>query len=856
MGEKNKENKRCRIGLCARAYEDFSEFLRVEGLDVVCIGSEISESKLPENIGAVVIDLAEDGSDRLVSEITSNFPKIPRVLITAQSADTFIDREAFALLHRPITHIELLDVIRWACDSNRARVLKKSARRSRVDIFLEDTADTLLPNIRWLSAILDNLPLGLVLFSPEGTVIRANESILQELGFGPIPVGAPCDDIVPWRDVEGAGCRISKCLSTRETLRDIFEIPNGNLLEVTHVPVVSGGQVTGVLMIIERVPPEVGLTTRIIDVASVIDEGIAFIDREMKFVWVNGVMREWFDIPEKYTDLLCSKVLHGEDGLCKGCNVVLAFEDGLIHKTYFKTVISNGEKKLFEIITGPARNHRGEINRVINIFRDVTERESVVDQLAATKGRLQNTNAALTSKIHELGMLTKLSEALQTVESLDENLHISLTAMTANQGCGFNRGFLFLIDRSEETIEGRLAIGPSNPAEAGSIWDDLMSHPATFSEVLATYQKSNDSGDIEVNRLVKEIKYSLSDKEALLVKALFSEEVIVVEDIDAVPGARELAEKINSPAFIAVPLSVIGKPVGVVVVDNMLTNANFDPEKMSFLKAVASHASLTIERSIFLDRLRDNNEKLREAYKRLRENQDFLLQTERLSTIGKLAAQVAHEIRNPLVSIGGFARNIAKRSEPESLVRSYADIIWDESQRLEEILVDVLSYSRHAEPKIRPCDLNKLIMRTLDVLDEQIQNSPVRLSMNLGDEIGEIPMDPDQIRQVVLNLIKNALAVMEKGGMLTITTHGTGGFVWIEITDTGSGIPTEVQKKVFKPFFTTKSAGTGLGLSISHQIIEAHGGMIWFTTTLDKGTTFHVKLPGGGKASKEGLHKQ
>jgi PAS domain S-box-containing protein len=844
-----KNLKRYTVGLCPWSSSDFAEILREEDFDVVELEEFFDEGQFPDFLDAVVIDLSGEESVGLEKRVARELPNTPRILITARTGDIPEDTAAFAIIHRPITAIELIDVLIWACEFK--RLVEKNPTRARlidhprVDVFLEETATELLPTARWLSAIFEHLPLGLILLNPDGTVMRANRPILEKMGISGIGPGNRFEDIAPWKEIGGGKPLFQQCLAENKVLRDVFETEGGNFVDAIHVPVISDGFTTGVLLILEDVSDETGFTNRLMDISDVIDEGIAIIDRDYHYVWANKKIRDWFGIPEDYRSNVCRFVLGEDKELCDNCQVRLVFQDGQMHSGYFRAKTVNGEKKTFEMIASPIKNRRGEITRAVKILRDVTGRENILDKLAMTKNQLENTNAELSRRLNNLRMLTELSFALQTVENLEKNLQIFLTAATAKQGCGFNRAFLFLVNRNNNTLEARLEISPPNPEEAGRIWNELESQPATFADVLERYGK-RDFDELSKDRTIQGMAFKLNDKSSLLVNILFSKIEAVVYDANSTPGALDVAERLMCNSFAIVPLLAMGKPVGVVVVDNQTSGHPIEDSKVQLLKAIASHASLTIERSLLLDELRERNELLQEAYRKLQENQDILIRSERLSTIGKLAAQVAHEIRNPLVSIGGFARNIAKRAEPDSPIRNYSNIIWDETKRLESILEDVLSYSRHSEPKLRDYDINQLLLRTIELLEEQIESNKIELKLSLEEGAGEIPMDPDQIRQVMMNLCKNAIAAMPDGGTLEIETTKAGGFVWVNIKDSGEGIPDEFRDKIFEPFFTTKSSGTGLGLPISYQIIDAHGGMLWFNGDDGKGTTFHVKLPAKG----------
>jgi len=854
----NKNSQNRKVGLYGEIYSGFADFLRQEGFEPISLDSALSSSDTGNgtDIRVAVVDFITPNALAIVDKLITLMPQTSRILVMPEGETISSDPGAFALVHRPFTSIELIDVIRWACDIREVETQiidekKEPFERKQLDVLLSDTAQELLLNSQWLNAIFENLPLGLLLFSPKGEVVRANDVLLKTFGLNSIPKNAKCNEIIPWRDTEGDECRVEKCLSENRTLRDVLELPEGRFLEVIHIPVKTERQVSGVLMIVKDISEEVCISDRFEAAAQVIDEGIAIIDPELNLIWANDVLKDWFDIPDDYSGRPCYEVTRGKGRICQGCTVPDSFADGQVHRSYQKLDLSIGKERTFEVISGPVKNNRGKVIRVVRIIRDVTDREKIIQVLAETKDRLEDANAQLSRRIDELAMLTELSEALQTVESLDENMHIFLTAVTAKQGCGFNRAFLFLVNKENKALEGRWAIGPSSPEEAGRIWRELESKPANFAEALANYREVLKGGDVEVNRIIKGLKYPLSDNSTLLINVLDTKKTRIIQDASTEPGAADLAGKIHCNTFAVVPLLAMGKPVGLVVADNMVTGSPINEQNLRLLKAIASHASFTIERSLLMDQLSENYEILQETYDKLQNNQELLIRAERFSAIGRLAAQVAHEIRNPLVAIGGFARNIAKHSEPESDIRKYARIICEEARRLESILQDILSYSSFTEPRMKPVSLDELLETSIEIFREETKESNIEVITIFDPNIDTVQLDPDQIRQVFLNLIKNAVSAMPEGGRLTVATRKTGGFVWVDVTDTGKGIPDDVKEKVFEPFFTTKSSGTGLGLSICYQIIESHGGMIWFTTTENKGTTFHVKLPSGEKTFKE-----
>ena len=208
-------------------------------------------------------------------------------------------------------------------------------------------------------------------------------------------------------------------------------------------------------------------------------------------------------------------------------------------------------------------------------------------------------------------------------------------------------------------------------------------------------------------------------------------------------------------------------------------------------------------------------------FKDLRERkrlEEELLHSERLAVLGKMAAHISHEIKNPLMVIGGFARQLLKDAaqNPEKNLEKLR-IIVDEVKRLEDFLVEVGSYAKFSEPQKRPGDLNALIQETCQRLEPSLRESNIELVLQLDPDLPEIPFDPGHMRQVLLNIAKNGIEAMEAGGTLTITTGRQAGRIFVEISDTGSGIPPEVREKIFQPFFSSKAKGSGLGLAISQK---------------------------------------
>jgi signal transduction histidine kinase len=194
--------------------------------------------------------------------------------------------------------------------------------------------------------------------------------------------------------------------------------------------------------------------------------------------------------------------------------------------------------------------------------------------------------------------------------------------------------------------------------------------------------------------------------------------------------------------------------------------------------------------------------------------------------------------------IGGFARQVLKdfAQDPQKNLEKL-HIIVDEVKRLEEFLVEVGSYAKFSEPQKKPGNLNALIQETCQRLEPSLRESRINLALALDPGLPETHYDPGHLRQVILNIAKNAIEAMDAGGALTIATGRRAERIFVTVRDTGVGIPPEVQEKIFQPFFSSKPKGSGLGLAISQKIVQAHQGEIVIDSEPGKGTQVTIYLP-------------
>jgi two-component system sensor histidine kinase HydH len=233
----------------------------------------------------------------------------------------------------------------------------------------------------------------------------------------------------------------------------------------------------------------------------------------------------------------------------------------------------------------------------------------------------------------------------------------------------------------------------------------------------------------------------------------------------------------------------------------------------------------------------------------IRALQEKVARAERLASLGRLAAGMAHEIRNPLSSIRGFAQFFLKRFSDKDEEREYAAIMVKEVDRLNRVITDLLDFARPKEPRRESQPLAPIADHALSILAPDLAARKVAVARLFTADLPPVPVDRDQILRLFINLILNAAESMETGGELTIGLDRRTSPEGIEITvsDTGTGIAPEDRERIFEPFFSRKRKGTGLGLAIVHQIVETHQGTIALESRPEAGTTFRIRLPLDGK---------
>jgi signal transduction histidine kinase len=412
-----------------------------------------------------------------------------------------------------------------------------------------------------------------------------------------------------------------------------------------------------------------------------------------------------------------------------------------------------------------------------------------------------------------------------------------------------------------------MAVGPESAEEAGKIWASLSQRKGTLSDLIT---QLSPEGHSALNSIVKGIQIPLEQEQCILSRTVLEGRPFNIQSPLSKEGwiqtrcergchlgsevgcyvGEHLSRDPRVYSFATVPLWGKGKVIGVILVDNLYNQNPIIDEDVQSLSMFANQAGLAIENALLY-------RNLEEVHQELKETQNQLVHREKMVALGELSNSIAHEIKNPLVSIGGFARRLYRAIPEDAPEKRYTQTIMIEVARLEKILTDIFNYTHDESTAFKECDLRRILEDSLSMFQERIQAEGVDLVKEFSEKVPPIHGDHHQLKQIFSNLINNAYQALKGKGTLSIRLHpiakNGASYVRVEVEDTGGGIDPENLHNIFNPFYTTKDSSLGLGLPIVHKIITSHRGQIEVDNQPGAGVKFIITLPSSEKEKENGF---
>ncbi|MGQ9632310.1 MAG: GAF domain-containing protein [bacterium] len=351
-------------------------------------------------------------------------------------------------------------------------------------------------------------------------------------------------------------------------------------------------------------------------------------------------------------------------------------------------------------------------------------------------------------------------------------------------------------------------------------------------------------GDPETIDLIRGLEIPVEEDGGVFSRAVLRRRPILVGDAsdDDLKSDGGIWDALKTRSLLVVPLKIKDSVIGVLAVDNFLSRRSLGDEDVKLLMTLAGQVAISIENARIVDSLNRSRAELERSHEQL-------LQAEKLSLLGQLSASVAHEVRNPLNNIMGAVENLALDSTDREREEAL-QIIRKEVDRANRFLTEFVNFSRPLPPRKSPVDVNSFVEGALMLVRYTVRKGRIRVDERFARGLPPVPMDEGQMKQVLINIVLNAVKSMESSPekRLTISTFQEDGLVGISIGDTGCGMEERELKKIFKPFYFKGEGGTGLGLAVSWDIVRNHSGRIEVSSAPGKGTTFTVWLPISDKA--------
>jgi signal transduction histidine kinase len=420
----------------------------------------------------------------------------------------------------------------------------------------------------------------------------------------------------------------------------------------------------------------------------------------------------------------------------------------------------------------------------------------------------------------EMMLLSIISQSFFQPFSLEDNLLVIMTALTSGSGVGFNRAMLFL--KEGDRLKGEMWLGPRSAEEAGFIWEVLSTPGIGYVEIIEHNRALVSKNEDTLSGRLKGLVFAADEETALIpAYAACRKEILLVREATSEPLVdKRFLDVIQVDEFLCIPLLARDEVLGEIVLDNAITRT---PITSSDIK-LAGLCGLIAGNYIYSTTLHRK-----------------LLDMEKMAAMGEMAMFVTHQLRNPIVAIGGFTDQLLKPDVPEEKKLRNLTIIRDEVRRLEDIIFQMGHFLKVSLKEPVYFDPGPVLAAVLEGPEIQAKSQGYTLNVKLEACLPEVLCDPTSFGEIIRNLLDNAFEATPAGGTVSVRGYrkNSGRFV-LSVRDTGRGISTPDKDQLFQPFFSTKEKGMGLGLPFIKRVMDTCGGKVEFQSRAGKGSLFKL----------------
>ncbi|MGB9080365.1 MAG: GAF domain-containing sensor histidine kinase [Desulfuromonadaceae bacterium] len=441
------------------------------------------------------------------------------------------------------------------------------------------------------------------------------------------------------------------------------------------------------------------------------------------------------------------------------------------------------------------------------------------------KIQIQSLVSFLDSKTLEVRFLHEVGSVLQSSIDLDEVLSVALTAITAGKGFGMNRAFLLLCDREEGVLKGYLGIGPRNQEEAGGVWNEILQNDMDLQTLAQNFRLNKLSSErAKFHDVLEQLTVPLSNKDHIVIKALEGKRPVMVEGAFDHPDVPpELARLLGVDTFLLMPLISRKRRIGMIIADNCITHRTITEEDMHSLETFVFPVAFAIERASLYDKLQVELNRVTEAGKKLKEQQELIVRMENMALVGRITSSIAHSVRNPLMIIGGFARSMLKNSSESDPRRTFIESIVAETQHLEGVLDEILNYSDSLYPTRDFWDVDQLVESALRDTSDVLTSLGYATSYTSGHDLPPVYIDFKQLSYCLRTMLQNDVTGLGEDRSIAIISQSGEDGVILRIEDRSRHISQAELDRLLVPFSETCDLGTGLGLALCKTMLEKQG---------------------------------